>query len=608
MRTESHPRITPIVLWAIALSIGSRAPADTILDFDIPPPGVSTNVSIPQEFGDNVVEPSDGISLDGFGTPNIGLSWLTGGGNWHYYLDAVWASVQLDDSYEGDSHSIVFAPNNPAARVVVKSFNFFPYYVSNERFTYTVALYSGATAVSGPTTVTFTSDATRDHPVVLNHTGEPGQTLELRLVRTASALEEGEMEGDGYNIAIDDIVFAQDPPMLLVNGPEVRAVSPVDRQTGVAALYAYRAEIVNGDTAVVPGTIQLKLDGALVAPAPVVTADAGGAIVTFQAPGLLAPGSTHTYTLTYNDNGTPAAAYTHSVQFTVSDYPTLPVSYASPSGTGSHPGFTWRTVLAPPGTTGLESTLARAKAQLNGTLIDPATELPYENAAEIGPNPDGSFDVDEVVDFDDDGGQSGHFERETLFPGLLIGGNNEFASEGWFLLELPAGYHRFGVNSDDGFEVSVGTPAQGDFSVQTVLGLYDAGRAADDTVFDFLVTEAGLYRFRLVVFESGGAASCEFYSVNLGTGERILINDTEQAGAIRSYRSLAVAGAPRITSVVRNGTDLELQWVDGTPPFQVQRSGTLGLGSWNDFGAATSSRSATIPMEGGVGFVRVVGR
>jgi hypothetical protein len=604
MNTSWH--LVTLATLAVAFARGTRA--DTILDFDVPPVGVSTNVAIPQEFGDNVLESGDGIVVDGFGTPNIGLSWLTNGGSWHYYSDAVWASVQLDDSYPGDTHSIVFAPNNPAARVVIQSFSFFPYYTSNERFTYQVTLFAGATVISGPTSVTFISDATKDHPVALNFTGAPGQTIELRLDRVVSVLADGETEGDGYNIAIDDIVFAQDPPTLLLNGPQVTAVSPADKESGVAGPLSYRAEITNGDTAVVPASVTLKLDGVLVAPAPQVTPTADGATVDYQAAGLMDPGSSHTYVLTFTDNGEPPATFTHSVQLTVAEYPSLPAGYAAPTGTGTQSGFTWRTVLAPPGTAALDGTLARAQAQLNGTLIDPVTELPLENAAEIGPNPDGSFDVDSVVDFDDDSAQSGHFQQESLFPGLPVGGNNDFASEGWFLLDLPAGYHRFGVNSDDGFEVSVGTPAQGEFTVRTVLGFFDGGRSAGDTTFDFLVQEAGLYRFRLVFFEIGGAASCEFYSTNLGTGERSLINDLALPGAIRSYRSISTALPPRIVTVLRTGPDLEIHWVDGTPPFQVQLSHSLANGTWENYGIPTQLRTAIIPISGDVRFIRVVGR
>lgn len=82
-------------------------------------------------------------------------------------------------------------------------------------------------------------------------------------------------------------------------------------------MIAYLAEISNGDTSVAPGSVELRLDGALVSPAPNVTATAGGATVSFQAPGLMAAGSTHTYGLSYRDTGTPPATYTHTVQYTV---------------------------------------------------------------------------------------------------------------------------------------------------------------------------------------------------------------------------------------------------------------------------------------------------
>ena len=436
-----------------------------------------------------------------------------------------------------------------------------------------------------------------------------GQTLTLALIRT------GGTDGTGghpslssQNIAVDDIVFDQLPATALPAGPQVVSVAPADAETGVAAVYSYRASISNGDTELAAGSIQLKLDGSPVVPPPTISSVGDLTNVSFQAPGLLASGSTHTYTLTYDDTSVPAATYTKDVRFTVFNYPTLPASYANPAGSATNPGFICRTALAPPGTPALDATIARAKAQLNGTLIDPSTQLPLENVAEIGPNPDGSFNVDTVLDFDDDGAVSGNFMQETPFPGLSIGGNNEFATEAWFYLDLPAGYHRFGVNSDDGFEVSVGTPAQGEFTAQTRLGFFDTGRAADDTVFDFLVTNAGIYRFRLIVFESAGAASCEFFSVNLATGEKILINDLTQPNAIRSYRSLSLSPPPRITSVTRSGSDLVIQWVDGTPPFQVEFSSTLRTGGWSDLGPPTSNRTATIPMQGGSGFVRVAGQ
>ena len=39
----------------------------------------------------------------------------------------------------------------------------------------------------------------------------------------------------------------------------------------------------------------------------------------------------------------------------------------------------------------------RAKAQLAGTLVNPDTQELFENGAEVGPNPDGSFNVDTIL-------------------------------------------------------------------------------------------------------------------------------------------------------------------------------------------------------------------
>jgi hypothetical protein len=220
----------------------------------------------------------------------------------------------------------------------------------------------------------------------------------------------------------------------------------------------------------------------------------------------------------------------------------LPTSYAYPSAAASTRGFTFRTVAPLVGTT-LPTTLARAREQLNGTLIDPFTGLPYDNTAAPGPNPDDSYSLDTVPNFDDDGNAaSGNFPDSQPWPGLS-GGENAFSSEGSFFLDLPAGYYRFGVNSDDGFEVSAGKPPQGVFGPRTVLGFFDNGRGAADTLFDFLVQSNGIYSFDLIFFEGGGLASVELFSVNLATGQKILINDTN-AAAIKSYRVLTGVSQP----------------------------------------------------------------
>jgi hypothetical protein len=600
MKIKRPAHFRPVALVALGVFLGRGAQADTVLDFDSFPPDGGVNVNVQQTFGDYAGASSDGVTVVGFGTPNIGLSWQSAGGAWQYYIDSVWAAVQLDNSAPGNTHAVLFAPNSAAARVVVKSFNFHPYYDSSERFTYLVSVAAGTNVISGPTRITFLSDAMKNHPVSLNCTGALGQTLKLQLDRVASTLGSGEVEGDPYDIAVDDIAFAQLPETVLPTGPEVVSVTPADGQTGVPAVYyPYLAGITNGGSALVTDSIVLKLDGQAVAPPATISSANGLTNVSYPGTALLASGA-HVYTLTYADN--LGSNFTNEVDFTVS-YTTLPTAYASPPGSGTARGFTYRTVAAPQDLTGtLPSTIARAQAQLDGTLIDPGTGSPYPNLATPGPNPDGSFNIDTVLNFDDDGTGAGNFPEDQPFPGLDAGPYNWFSTEAWLYLDLPPGYYRFGVNSDDGFEVSA-APPEGVAGPHLVLGSFDNGRGADDTLFDVLVQTAGLYSFQAIYFESTGSASCEFFSADPTTGQKTLINDALVSKAVKSYRALK----QRITRIVRNDPDVAIDWAYGVPPFQVQFKRNI-TDAWGDLGAPTTQRTATVPIQPGAGFIQVVGQ
>jgi hypothetical protein len=316
----------------------------------------------------------------------------------------------------------------------------------------------------------------------------------------------------------------------------------------------------------------------------------------------------HTYTLTYNDN--LGATYTYAAVFGVI-YATLPSTYALPPGSGEMRGFTWRTVSANSQVTNsvddnLPSTIVRAEAQLDGTMINPATSLPYTNEAALGPNPDGSYNVTNILNFNDDGFGEGDFPNtQTNFPGLVAGaGDQWFSGEGLLLLDLPAGYYRFGVNSDDGFEVNA-LPPQGGSGSPIVLGEFDNGRGEADTLFDFLVPASGIYPFQLIYFQSTGDSECSFFSVtNLDTGGAILINDPTYTNAIISYRVLA----PFITTIAQSGSNVVLNWAYGAPPFQVQIKTNLTDAVWNNVGSPTSNSTASIPIQPGTRFFRVFGQ
>jgi hypothetical protein len=609
-------------LIAVGVFLGRGAQADTTITFDctavanhailadcVPPqqnnpnggPGITN-------YANFVTASSPGIAVSGFGTPNIGLTWGSDDfptTSWEYYNtsgglwgDGVGGSgvVQLANSHVGSTEQLTFTPNNPSAGVVVKSFDFFAYYNSNERFTYNVRVVSGTNVLSSQT-VSFLSDGTKNHPVNLNYTGTPGQTLKLQLSRVASTLGAGETEGNQYNNAVDDIAFAQTPTTTFPAGPQVVSVTPRDENTGLP----YAASITNGPTLTVAAPIQLKLDGIPVSPPPTISSSGGLTNVTYPGAAGLLIGSTHVYTLTYADN--LGGIYTNEVVFKV-NYQTLPPSYASPPGSGSHPGFTYRTVAVNQDTTdSIDCTLARAKAQLAGTLIDTSTGMPFTNAATLGPNADGSYNVTTVLNFSDNGPGAGNFPDDVEFPGLDAPPYNWFSTEAILNLDLAAGYYRLGVNSDDGFELSA-IPPQGVSGSPIVLGEFDNGRGASDTLFDFVVQSSGVYSFRLIYFQCTQGASCELFSVtNLTTGAQVLINDPSVANSIKSFLVIP----PRITNIVKSGSNVNIQWAYGNPPFQVQFKNDLNAALWSNSGGPTSTRSASVPISGGAGFIRIVG-
>ncbi|MCX8108564.1 MAG: hypothetical protein N3G20_07155, partial [Verrucomicrobiae bacterium] len=174
----------------------------------------------------------------------------------------------------------------------------------------------------------------------------------------------------------------------------------------------------------------------------------------------------------------------------------IPESVALPASAldKTKPGFAVRVFQA----TGpqLENSIARAEAQIAGLLINPETGQPYANIADLSLfNADGVYEEENVISY----------SGSTFFPGIP---GTEFttiniAMEAITYVELQPGTYTMVVNSDDGFRVTTGNVF--DRLQEIILGQYDGGRSASDTVFSFTVTKAGVYPFRLVYFQGGGS-------------------------------------------------------------------------------------------------------
>jgi len=250
---------------------------------------------------------------------------------------------------------------------------------------------------------------------------------------------------------------------------------------------------------------------------------------------------------------------------------TLPESASGALGSASERGFVIRVSQAPE-TAEIANNYVRALQQLNGTLLN-ASGAPVPNEANAGPNTDGSYSTETI-----------NFEREALpfdvvnaaaevlwnftpeaFPGIPgVGGHTtKFVAEAVAFLELPAGETTFGVsvgtdrtdvNDDDSYVVSVGAVPRDFFATKVGEFERDAPAFSSDThnenQWTVSAPRAGVYPFRLVYWQSGRGANLQFYTV-LSSGERLLVNDSADARAIKAFRrsSTADAGAPYVGEV-----------------------------------------------------------
>ncbi|MEW6157256.1 MAG: hypothetical protein AB1813_07470 [Verrucomicrobiota bacterium] len=298
----------------------------------------------------------------------------------------------------------------------------------------------------------------------------------------------------------------------------ITSISPAPNSETATASPSIRVEIQNRDTAVKVSSIKLELNGQVVAP--IVTSDANGAVVTYAISPLPASGAVNTAKVSFQDN----------FNEDISTEWTFVVTYLSldPAnrrlGTPGERGMKVRMVQAPAGSN-LANDLQRAEDQLA-----PNSSIP--SVVDFS-------DTIQIVNMAQDDRVSGFFDSETLVPGLDpdLNGTEDFVVEMQTWLELPAGVHRFGVISDDGYIISSGAQTS---DKRPTLGFHNGGPANETNggLFDFVVKEPGFYPFRMMWYERGGNAYAEWYSVNLTTGDRTLINDPNSAGAIKAFLSV----------------------------------------------------------------------
>jgi len=222
----------------------------------------------------------------------------------------------------------------------------------------------------------------------------------------------------------------------------------------------------------------------------------------------------------------------------------IPTTYRLPStaGDSSKPGFVWNMHQV---SSGQPNSLAFTEAQLAGLKGDNIADPSAQGIAlDVGkpPNPATApifFEIATVINLDKVAGSPGAFTPDDKMPGQP--GPNGFtdntAAEVLTYLDLPVGTNTMGVNSDDGFRVTIGGGAPLDKFNGVNVGQFDGGRGAADTIFTFVVQQAGIYAARMIWENGGGDANVEWFTVASDGTTKVLVNDVA-SGGIKAYRAV----------------------------------------------------------------------
>lgn len=297
--------------------------------------------------------------------------------------------------------------------------------------------------------------------------------------------------------------------------------------------------------------------------------------VSYAPDPWFAVGSTHKATLTYPGEG--AAQETLEWQFTIGEFGALATDLWTAPGTGdsTKPGLAARVwQIDQLGTVGLLTYVRRAEQELAG-IIGP-------NVADMTTAVDGVFSVD-LVNWNQDHAtaQIGNFQTgstpskpDAPIPGIPGTGNatyntDNIAAELIAYLELPAaGFYQMGVNSDDGFRVTLG-----DTSPANTLALVVSGPPSAAGSYHTAVAPAGTAKpfsapisAKLVYMDPSEGCTepvnAAALSGNIALVDRGTCEFTAKIKAAKDAGAIAVV-------VVNNRSDDLATWAEGVFPIEM---------------------------------------
>jgi hypothetical protein len=121
---------------------------------------------------------------------------------------------------------------------------------------------------------------------------------------------------------------------------------------------------------------------------------------------------------------------------------------------------------------------------------------------------------------------------------------------------------------------------------------------AEDLTVGFAVLAAGVYPMRLVAGQGEGNANLEWFSIN-PDGTRILVNDTSNPDALRTFRARTFLEQPVLDALTLAGGSVTISWT-GNGALQEAISVT---GSWTN--SPNQNNPQTVPATSGYKFYRI---
>jgi hypothetical protein len=174
-------------------------------------------------------------------------------------------------------------------------------------------------------------------------------------------------------------------------------------------------------------------------------------------------------------------------------------------------------------------------------------------------------------------GSSANYGNDQTFPGLTIGVDQDnFVIEATATITIPApGNWTFGVNSDDGFTLSVGS-----FTLS-----YPDPRGPGDTLGTFYFSTAGDYLLDLIFYECGGGSEVELYATQGSYGSWNatnfrLVGDVANGGlAVQAPVVSGGGGTASYRPLIATDVQAQMMGVNSSAylrvPFNVSNPATL---------------------------------